>query len=114
MGFVKMSLLWFFLRLDSRRWMRWSVYFVMFIVVGLSFASFVGSIVSCTPPSKFWDVTGEKPGHCMSPGPQQDFYEVNGILNIVTDILIWLLPIPMLWRLHITLVCRPDDIFFLC
>ncbi|KAI9036628.1 uncharacterized protein KD926_001641 [Aspergillus affinis] len=103
MGFVKMSLLWFFLRLDQRRWMNWSVFFVMFIVVGLSFASAIGSIVSCTPPSKFWDVTGEKPGHCMSPGPQQDFYEVNGILNIVTDILIWLLPIPMLWRLHISL-----------
>ncbi|KAK1147820.1 hypothetical protein N8T08_000333 [Aspergillus melleus] len=98
-----MSLLWFFLRLDQRQWMRWSVFFVMFIVVGLSFASAIGSIVSCTPPSKFWDVTGKKPGHCMSAGPQQDFYEVNGILNIVTDILIWLLPIPMLWRLHISL-----------
>ncbi|PLB47613.1 hypothetical protein P170DRAFT_409820 [Aspergillus steynii IBT 23096] len=111
MGFVKMSLLWFFLRLDQRWWMRWSVFFVMFIVVGLSFASFVGSIVSCTPPSKFWDVTGERPGHCMSPGPQQDFYEVNGILNIVTDILIWLLPIPMLWQLHITLVAAIFGVF---
>ncbi|KAI2884367.1 hypothetical protein CBS76997_7329 [Aspergillus niger] len=33
----------------------------------------------------------------------QKFYEVNGILVIVMDILIWAVPIPMLWRVRISL-----------
>ena len=38
----------------------------------------------------------------MSLGAQQLFYEVNGVLNIVTDILIYLLPVPMLYGLQVT------------
>lgn len=40
----------------------------------------------------------------MSTASQQKFYEVNGILVIVMDILIWAVPIPMLWRVRISLV----------
>ncbi|GLA71676.1 hypothetical protein AtubIFM55763_002156 [Aspergillus tubingensis] len=39
----------------------------------------------------------------MSTASQQKFYEVNGILVIVMDILIWAVPIPMLWRVRISL-----------
>ncbi|OQE21989.1 hypothetical protein PENSTE_c011G09862 [Penicillium steckii] len=100
MGLVKMSLLWFYLRLDPRKRMRWAVYFVMFINVGLSLSSFIGALAGCSPPSLFWtDPTSSK---CMAMAPQQKFYEVNGILNIVTDILIYLLPVPMLWGLQLT------------
>lgn len=100
--FVKLSLLWFYLRLDQRRYMKWTVYGLMFVVVGLSVPSFCILAFSCTPPSKFWDVTGTAPGHCMDPGAQQVFYNANGILNIVTDVLIYLTPMPMLWRVQIS------------
>jgi hypothetical protein len=43
-------------------------------------------------------------GHCMSASSQQTLYEANGVLNIVTDILIYLTPIPMLWKVQIPLV----------
>lgn len=43
----------------------------------------------------------------MAPDKQQTFYEVNGVLNIVTDICIYLTPIPLLWHVQINLVC--DD-----
>ncbi|RAK71283.1 uncharacterized protein BO72DRAFT_463958 [Aspergillus fijiensis CBS 313.89] len=101
MGLVKMFLLWFYLRLDPRRFMRWAVFFVMFLNIGLSLASFIGSLASCRPPSLFWtSPTGDS--RCMSLGAQQLFYEVNGVLNIVTDILIYLLPVPMLYGLQVT------------
>ncbi|RAH71256.1 uncharacterized protein BO66DRAFT_371689 [Aspergillus aculeatinus CBS 121060] len=101
MGLVKMSLLWFYLRLDPRRFMRWAVFFVIFLNIGLSLASFIGSLASCRPPSLFWtSPTGDS--RCMSLGAQQLFYEVNGVLNIVTDILIYLLPVPMLYGLQVT------------
>ncbi|RDW81274.1 uncharacterized protein DSM5745_04831 [Aspergillus mulundensis] len=100
MGLVKMSLLWFYLRLDPRKFMRWAVFFVMFINAGLSLASFIGALAGCSPPSLFW--TDPTSSGCMPMGPQQRFYEVNGVLNIVTDILTYLLPVPMLYGLQLT------------
>ncbi|KAL4867979.1 hypothetical protein BDV12DRAFT_186263 [Aspergillus spectabilis] len=74
MGLVKMSLLWFYLHLDHHKYMRWAVFFVMFFDLS----------------TLFW--TNPTSSRCMPMGPQQTFYEVNGILNIVTDILTYLLP----------------------
>ncbi|PLB50030.1 hypothetical protein P170DRAFT_463334 [Aspergillus steynii IBT 23096] len=102
MLFVKMSLLWFYLRLDRRRRMKWTVYFLMFFVIGISVSSFFVLAFSCYPPAMFWDVEGTVEGECMSPGSQQAFYDANGILNIVTDIFIYLTPIPMLWGVKIS------------
>ncbi|CAG8943273.1 unnamed protein product [Penicillium salamii] len=99
MGLVKMSLLWFYLRLDPRKYMRWAVFFVMFINIGLSLASFFGALIGCRPASLFW--TNPTSSNCMSMEMSQRFYEVNGILNIVTDILIYLLPVPMLYGLQL-------------
>jgi hypothetical protein len=42
----------------------------------------------------------------MAPDAQQAFYEANGVLNIVTDIFIYLTPIPMLWDVQINLVSK--------
>ncbi|RAK98865.1 uncharacterized protein BO80DRAFT_411456 [Aspergillus ibericus CBS 121593] len=100
MGLVKMSLLWFYLRLDPRKYMRWAVFFVMFFNIGLSLASFIGALASCRPPSLFW--TNPTSSHCMPLAQQQRFYEVNGVLNIVTDILTYLLPVPMLVGLQLS------------
>ncbi|PGG98228.1 hypothetical protein AJ79_08937 [Helicocarpus griseus UAMH5409] len=100
MGLVKMSLLWFYLRLDPRKYMRWAVFVVMFFNVGLTLVSFIGALAACSPPSLFW--TNPSSSGCMPMGQQQLFYEVNGILNIVTDILTYLLPVPMLYGLHLS------------
>ena len=104
--FVKVSLLWFYLRLDHRRYMKCTVYSLLFIVIGLSVPSAFILAFLCSPPSKFWDLTGTAPGKCMDPVQQQLFYDANGILNIVTDVLIYLTPIPMIWRVQVTRV-RP-------
>ncbi|KAL2785630.1 hypothetical protein BJX66DRAFT_329186 [Aspergillus keveii] len=101
--FVKISLLIFYLRLDHRRPLKYTVYGILFIVIGVSIASFFILAFSCYPPAKFWDVTGTAvDGKCMDPGNQQDFYEANGILNIITDVLIYVVPIPMLWGVRIS------------
>ncbi|OQE03124.1 hypothetical protein PENVUL_c035G06518 [Penicillium vulpinum] len=101
--FVKLSLLWFYLRLDQHGYMKWAVYALTFVVLGLSIASALVLAFSCFPPAKFWDLTGTVPGNCMSATSQQTFYEANGVLNIVTDILVYLTPIPMLWKVQIPL-----------
>lgn len=79
MWFVKMSLLVFYLRLDTRRSMRWTVYGLIFVVTGFSIASFIILAVSCFPPALFWDQTVE--GDCMAPAAQQAFYDANGVIK---------------------------------
>ncbi|KAK6838081.1 hypothetical protein PG995_012375 [Apiospora arundinis] len=103
MFFVKQSLLVFYLRLDHRRVMRWTVYGLMFVVAGLNIASGVVLAISCFPPALFWDVEGVVDGECMAPGAQQAFYDANGVLNIITDIAIYVAPMPMLWNIQIAL-----------
>ncbi|KAK7908960.1 hypothetical protein PG985_014838 [Apiospora marii] len=101
MFFVKQSLLVFYLRLDHRRVMRWTVYGLMFVVAALNIASGVVLAISCFPPALFWDVEGVVDGECMAPGAQQAFYDANGYLNIITDIAIYVAPMPMLWNIQI-------------
>jgi hypothetical protein len=79
MWFVKMSLLVFYLRLDTRRSMRWTVYGLIFVVTGFSIASFIILAISCFPPALFWDQTVE--GDCMTPAAQQAFYDANGVIK---------------------------------
>ncbi|KAI9036469.1 uncharacterized protein KD926_001812 [Aspergillus affinis] len=100
--FIRLSLLWFYLRLDQRPLMSWSVYLLIFINVGLSVSSVIVTLASCTPPSKFWNLSGTSPGKCMDPDAQQIFYEANGILNIILDILIYIVPMPTLWGVKIS------------
>lgn len=82
--FVKMSILVFYLRIDHRKWTRWVIYFIMFIVIGVSIASACILVFECWPPSRFWDVTitpEERLEVCMNPDSIQTFYEANGIIK---------------------------------
>ncbi|PYH89334.1 hypothetical protein BO71DRAFT_413437 [Aspergillus ellipticus CBS 707.79] len=105
LGFIKMCLLWFYLRLEARPVMKWLVHSVIIFVLGVSISSLIVDLVACIPISKFWDPS--ESGRCMSSASQQMFYEVNGILVIVMDIMVWIVPIPMLWHVHISLPVSP-------
>ncbi|KAE8148625.1 hypothetical protein BDV25DRAFT_141583 [Aspergillus avenaceus] len=101
LAFVKLSLLWFYLRLDQRRWMRLTVYSMLIINLAVEVASAIYLALACMPPSLFWDYEN-KHGHCFDPVKQQVLYDSNGIFNIITDIIVYILPIIMLWRIRIT------------
>ncbi|RYP15958.1 hypothetical protein DL765_005398 [Monosporascus sp. GIB2] len=98
---VKSSLLMFYLRLDQRTLMRWTVYILMFVIIGYSIASFGLMTFSCYPPATFWDATGSTQGKCIEPNTQQTYYDVSGVLNVAIDLAIYIVPIPMLWKILI-------------
>ncbi|KUI59168.1 hypothetical protein VP1G_06434 [Cytospora mali] len=102
MSFVKVALLVFYLRLDPRRPMRLSLYVFIGGLTAFNIISFFILAFSCTPPAMFWgdQVPG---GKCMAPESQLMFYNVNGILNIIIDLGIYLVPIPMLWAIKMPL-----------
>ena len=83
-GFVKLSILVFYLRIEHRKWTRWVVYFIMFTVIGVSVASAFVLVFECMPPAAFWDATmlpEARLEKCMHPDNMQDFYESNGIIK---------------------------------
>ncbi|KAI9710162.1 MAG: hypothetical protein M1820_002964 [Bogoriella megaspora] len=57
---------------------------------------FLTGIFNCTPIKGFWDKTVS--AKCVS----FEKYVIGvAVVNITTDVVIWILPIPMIWRLHL-------------
>ncbi|KAJ3495092.1 hypothetical protein NLG97_g3639 [Lecanicillium saksenae] len=87
------------------------------LFVGLCWvASILAHLCACTPIQRAWQVK-PWPGQFCTKRPQN--YYVAGILNMVTpstDVILLILPIPMLWKLQVNLRRRkrvrsrePDD-----
>lgn len=71
----------------------------MALVVGYNGAIMLVEIFACTPIEKSWDAT-ILTGHCVN---RAAVYLSNAILNIVTDLIILLQPLPMVRRMHVPL-----------
>ncbi|KAL1801157.1 hypothetical protein ACET3X_001499 [Alternaria dauci] len=99
---VKFSILVFYLRLDPRRRTKWIVYFLMAWVAALSIVTFFVLLFVCTPPSLFWDPVGqaENPEKCLKQNTQQVFFNINGIMNVIQDFAMYILPLFIVWRLQ--------------
>lgn len=93
---VKLSILVFLLRLSPVKSFRWSVYATAFIVIGNYIPSAIISVVSCSPAAKTWDITITD-GVCIN---KPAFYVAGGALNVFTDVVMFFLPLPMVWALQ--------------
>ncbi len=94
---VKVSILLFYRRLfDTDRFKRTSAAVVAF-VVAYCLTFMIGTIFQCTPVRYMWVKSID--GHCMN---TPVFLLVGSILNILTDIVIVILPIPIVWSLQVT------------
>lgn len=85
-----------YLRIAVKREHRWAIFAVMGIVVTFYLASEVVTIFQCTPISKVWNK--KQPGHCIE---ILKFYYANAGVNIATDLMILLLPIPVIKSLNL-------------
>ena len=95
----KMSILLLYLRIfHIDKVFRYCTWIVMFITFGYLFSNIWTQIFTCQPIDKFW--RPETPGHCID--SIVAFY-VFGPLNFITDLLIFVLPMPMVWRLQLSL-----------
>ena len=55
----------------------------------------ITAIVQCLPIHYYWHRTGQ--GHCIE---HNKFYIALAALNLMTDVLILVVPIPLVWRLN--------------
>ena len=69
----------------------------MFVVFGYLFSNLMTWIFGCTPIDKYWN--SKTPGHCIASTEAGLFY---GTMNFLSDILIFVLPLPMVSRLHLS------------
>ncbi|KEQ70870.1 hypothetical protein M436DRAFT_52556 [Aureobasidium namibiae CBS 147.97] len=96
MLFSKMSILLLYRRVFpinnfAKRW--WAV---VAFTVAYSLGAIFASLFQCRPMESAWsiDIT---PEYCIS---TEKFYTANAALNVVSDILILLLPVPIVWGLN--------------
>ncbi len=102
LGAIKISILLQYYRIFASRMRRVTVA-AMAVVGAWSVALVLISIFTCHPIAAFWDKTIAG-GTCIPSLPQ---WYINAAGNIATDLFIFALPIPVLWRLQLPRSQRP-------
>jgi hypothetical protein len=90
--FIKASILLFYLRLPSVRSLKLVTYMVLFVACGYCLFGAFTWLVMCRPVHKYWDFAVK--GTC---GNFKIAFFVGGTMNVVTDVIMLLLP---LWVLR--------------
>lgn len=93
---TKLTFLLQYYRIFGTGYMR-KVIIAAFIFVALwSVSQLLVTIFNCSPIHKFW--LPETPGTCI---PNLPFWYVNAAGNIVTDVTVFVLPLPVLGKLNL-------------
>lgn len=103
-GTVKVSILMQYLRIfcppgSKRGYMFWSCWLLIGSIGGFYFSGIFVVLCSCTPIYKFW-VPWTAEGFCLD---QTVILIGSGLVNVLSDISIILLPQGCIWSLNMTL-----------
>jgi hypothetical protein len=96
---IKLSILLFYLRLFPSRKFAYFAYANMAYTIAWAISTWIVNLTTCTPIAYFYDKTIPN-GHCRN---QAISGSINGSLSLFGDIMILILPIPMVLRLQIDL-----------
>ncbi|SLM35585.1 hypothetical protein LPUS_04890 [Lasallia pustulata] len=102
-GFIKLSIAFFYRRLfvSSRgAWFDWATKISIAVVILWIIAFFFGYIFSCgTHFSAWWISFEDNAKYC---GVLPDYDTAFVVSDLITDIMILCLPLPVIWNLHMT------------
>lgn len=98
-GFAKLSLLTFYLQISPQTWFQYSAWATIGIVVCYSPIITLLLIFGCRPIEKAWDMTMVD-GSCID---RTALYIATAVTNIVTDIILFVLPLRMVIGLRMKL-----------
>ncbi|SPO06289.1 related to integral membrane protein [Cephalotrichum gorgonifer] len=94
---AKTSLLIFYLRLTPHKWFRFTVWSIIAVVSAYTIGITLALIFMCNPIPKAWDIYITE-GHCLN---RADLYFATAVSNIASDVVLFLLPLPILVRLQV-------------
>lgn len=92
---VKVGILLFYWRVFHTRGFRIGALAVGAFSTGIFLSNFFSFTFQCIPISKFWDPAG--PGECFD---QNSFYLASAIINVLGDVAVLSLPLPVVWNLN--------------
>ncbi|KAI0006635.1 hypothetical protein F4779DRAFT_629677 [Xylariaceae sp. FL0662B] len=92
---VKIGILLFYWRVFHTRGFRIAAIAVGCFSGGIFLSNFFSFTLQCRPVARFWDENIA--GKCIN---QHMFYLLSAIINVVGDIAVLALPMPVVWRLH--------------
>ncbi|KAK2012360.1 integral membrane protein [Colletotrichum eremochloae] len=101
-GFTKLSLLTFYLRLSPQRWFRISVWISIVVVCLYTGIITMMMFFHCNPIRKAWDIKITE-GSCLDAGI---FYMATAVSNIISDIVLFILPLPTLFSLRMKMALK--------
>ncbi|KAL2787397.1 hypothetical protein BJX66DRAFT_284924 [Aspergillus keveii] len=97
---IKSSMLLLYLRLFPSKTLRLTVFITLAITIAWGTATFLAQLFSCSPINYFWKKwDGENEGHCTS---HNALLIAHAIMNIVLDVVVIGIPMPILFRLHMS------------
>lgn len=98
-AFSRISVVLLYLRVFTTKLSRASSWAVLTYLVCFTLAQIIAGVLECKPLSHFWwqGIPGGVKGTCFD---LFLYYKINGILNIVGDVAIMILPIPTIWILQ--------------
>lgn len=97
--FPKLAMLCFFLRIFVQPWQRRACYILMGVLVATAVATFIANLIQCVPLEFAWDVKEISGAHCFN---QQLFWSLISLPNIITDIVILALPVPVIYKIQLS------------
>lgn len=94
---IKLSILYFYARIFPQRWFKYALVGAGAFTCGIAISQLPVDVVQCVPIQSQWDPNVE--GKCINFGAGT---LAIGIANIFTDIVLFILPMPILWRLQVS------------
>lgn len=99
LGTIKMSFCLLYLHIFPGRKFRIACWWLLAIVIAQTIAEVLVVLFQCTPVHKAWDATGLVEGTCVN---MNAFYYANFAVKLATDLALFLLPIPKVIRLKMS------------
>ncbi|KAK9779539.1 putative Integral membrane protein [Seiridium cardinale] len=93
----KLAICLLYLRLFPQKTVRVIMTFTAGVLISTSVASIIADLAACTPFSATWGPPEVQATHCIN---KEALFIWSTLPNIVTDVIMLVLPMPIVWRLH--------------
>lgn len=97
LSFTKFSILFLYLRLFPVDSVRWAGWITIVIIAAWTVATILAACLICRPIQSNWDQTIEN----ATCGDQVLSFTVTGVINLVTDVAVLVIPMPSLYKLQL-------------
>jgi hypothetical protein len=100
--FIKHAWLTFYYGLSQTRFQRWFIHFMQILAAGFGISSVLVILLQCIPLQAVWQRnleprTERNDSKCIN---LMAFFYFNSIFMIVNDVVMYLIPIFLLWRVE--------------